>query len=471
MSASTLREPFSGADYFTDFSSVIQAHENGYGNNKVRIALIYFYLKDFLNTTISDAAMANMQRIFDNCKQNNLKILLRFAYWANNGDPSETLGDITTHMAQLKTFMQQNESMIYAVQAGFIGAWGEWHGTWLEGHRFEQNMVIRELLQNVPASRKILVRETAFKNNAIPAYEGSLTYNNGISYVATGFPALPADQVNRIGFHNDWFVLDQSLHPEWDYRYPDDDFFQVQREGPGTVVDGEMPISTDPNFTEIAYGDLGGWYAARRMRAHAHTTFNLLANYDRNINAWNNQLIYPSQFRNDNTLVTDDYFLDGSGNETGRIAFQYIRDHLGYRFQLRSAQIPAYVNVGTSAAIDLKIKNFGFSKLINYRQAYLVLIDANNNVREIATGVNAQDWYPVYTQNDGVFDLVINIPIDNSYSEGTYRVGLWLPDASSDLKYNPAYAIKLANAGVQWWTDPAGHYLINILTTMSVTNP
>jgi len=465
--ASNLTDAFSGADYSGDFTAALQGDETAYGSNKVRLVQLYFYLPEYINTPISSTAMANMQRIFDFCKLNHFKVLLRFALRVNNQSGIENLGNIDYCLGLLTPLMQQNESVIYAVQAGFLGLWGEWHDSGLDNFPNERALFLRQLLTAVPASRKIQVRETAYKNATLPAFSGLITYDNGAHYLNDSWSALPPDQANRIGFHDDWFVLDQGSNPEWDYKYPDPDFFQVQTEGPNTTVDGEVPPTSD--FSTVALGNNAGWYAARRMRAHGYTSFNIIGNWDININAWRNQLIYPSQFRADNTLVTDDYFLDNNGNETGRIAFQYIRDHLGYRFQLRSAQIPPSAAIGSTAQIDLKIKNFGFSKLVNSRQAYLVLIDANNNVREIPTGVNAQAWYPTYTQNDGVFDLVQNIPIDNSYATGTYRIGLWLPDPGNDLKYNPAYAIKLANAGVEWWTDPANKYMVNLLTTINIT--
>ncbi len=465
MFASNLKDPFNGPDYSGNFTSNLQADEVNYGANKVRLTHIYFYLTDYLHTTISASAFANMQRIFDFLKSNNFKVLLRFAYRVNDQSAYESLGDISTHLAQLQSFLARNESLLYVVQAGFVGLWGEWHNSGLDNFPNERNEVIRLLLQTIPASRKTQVRAPAIKNAALGAYSGYLTYDNGSTYTPVSYPALSQDQVNRIGFHDDWFVLDQGAHPEYDINWGTADFYQMQTEGPNTTVDGEMPATQD--FPMVADGNLGGWYAAQRMRMHGYTSFNLEANYDLNLNAWQTQVITPNQLRTDNTVVTDDYFVVSSGAEIGRIAFQYIRDHLGYRFQLRSAQIPASVLIGATAQFDLKIKNFGFSRLINYRPAYLVLIDANNNVREIPTGVNAQDWYP-NGQND-VFDIVVNLSIDNSYTPGTYRVGLWLPDASNDLRYNPAYSIKLANGTMQWWTDPGNRYLINILTTMDIT--
>jgi hypothetical protein len=469
MYASNLTQPFWQTSYSGNLSSYIDGDEANYGNNKVRLTLINFYLTEYLHTDISATALANMQQVFDQIKSRGHKVILRFIYRAFDHNEYEELGDISRHLAQLSGFLNQHEPLIHVVQAGFVGLWGEWHSTGLEGWPLEQKVVIRKLLAAVPASRKIQVRETAFKNNAAGAFSGFIhyTYNGGGNSGYESYPALTQEQLDRIGFHNDYFILETGTSQEvgWDFAWPHADFFQVQTEGSRTTVDGEMP---NDEYTRLPYGSLGGWYAGRRMRAHAYTSFNIMANYNRNLAAWQNQWVYPSQFRNDNTLVTDDYFVNQSGQETGRIAFQYIRDHLGYRFQLRSGEIPAVVAVNATATFKFRVKNFGFSKMINSRPVHLVLIDANNNVREIATGYNARDWYPTYSQYDGVHEMIQPVYIDNSYVPGHYRVGLWLPDASNDLKYNTAYSVKLANGNMEWWKDAANRYLVNIVGAFDI---
>ena len=51
---------------------------------------------------------------------------------------------------------------------------------------------------------------------------------------------------------------------------------------------------------------------------------------------------------------------------------------------------------------------------------------------------------------------------------GEYKLGLWIPDGSDRLKYNPRYAIRCANGNTTWWTSADGKYGVNILTTVEV---
>lgn len=463
--AGDLTNPYHGVNYSGDFTPYIMGEENNFGNNKIKVAQVYFYLTDYLQGNISSAAFANMQFIFDELRRAGIKVLLRFAYRYNDASPYETLSDVLGHLAQLKSFMAENEENIYAVQAGFLGLWGEWHTSRYDNSTGVKGRIIRGLMENIPANKRLQVREADHKSAAIPAWTGYIDYNANGNYVLTGYPQLSAAQSGRIGYHNDYFVLDQGPNAGWDYKWPDNDFYQVKNEGGYTTVDGEMPYDGqwEGTFNSIAYGSEGGWYAARRMRAHSYTSFSIVHNYNVNIAAWKTHLLYPYQFRNDNTLVTDDYFLNANGQETGRYAFEYVRDHLGYRLQLRTGTIPSKSAIGGNARVQFSIKNFGFSRMINSRPVYIVLIDQNNVVREYQTTLNAQDIYPTFGQNDGVYNVTRDIPIDNSFVPGVYRVGIWMPDASSELRYDPSFAVRLANGNMQWWTDPANKYLVNTL--------
>ena len=51
---------------------------------------------------------------------------------------------------------------------------------------------------------------------------------------------------------------------------------------------------------------------------------------------------------------------------------------------------------------------------------------------------------------------------------GEYRLGLWIPDGSERLKYNPRYALRCANGNTTWWVSEDGKYGVNVLTTVEV---
>ena len=95
----------------------------------VTVGQMYCYLTDFADRPLPAEKLALLQESFDLMRQNGVKALLRFAYEkdypANTNGP--TKDQILRHIGQLKEIVQKNADVIYVLQAGFIGAWGEWH--------------------------------------------------------------------------------------------------------------------------------------------------------------------------------------------------------------------------------------------------------------------------------------------------------------------------------------------------------
>lgn len=458
MKASDLLNPYHKINYASNMADLISKDENSY-HEKTKVTQLYFFLTDYLGTKIPDHAFRNMQVIFDEIKKSGYKVILLFAYRYDETCAYETYDDIKRHLIQLKPFLQKNESLIYAFQAGFLGLWGEWHHSGLDNSLFHRQVVIRDILQNIPANKKVQVRETIYKTNAAGFIRRNMS--SPLLYLP-----LSKEDYNRIGFQNAYFVLDQGPHADWDYRWPDKDYFMVEKEAISTVVDGEMPYDGNGiyDFNLLASGNQGGWQAAKRMRTHAHSSFSLVHNYKLNIAAWKKQLISPVQLLNDKIDVTDEYFLDNQEHQVSRTSYEYIRDHLGYRFQLKEATIPISVAPGDSASFSIQLKNFGFAPLINKRPVYLAVINEKNEVSEFLTSADALKWLP---SND---THVINytIRLDNSFTAGTYKVGIWMPDESNELRYDSRYAIRFANGNMEWWRDSNNKYLINIIGSLQV---
>ena len=59
-------------------------------------------------------------------------------------------------------------------------------------------------------------------------------------------------------------------------------------------------------------------------------------------------------------------------------------------------------------------------------------------------------------------------PLPRSVSAGTWKLGLYLPDARSKQHDDDArFAIRLANGDVPWWTA-GGRYSVNVIATVTV---
>ena len=101
--------------------------------------------------------VSTIRTYFQSMRDGGTKCILRFCY--SNGmnesdkpwdaDPALTL----THVAQVKPLIQEFADIIYVVQAGFIGSWGEWYYT--ENYdNASRKALLEALLEAVPDSRQ-----------------------------------------------------------------------------------------------------------------------------------------------------------------------------------------------------------------------------------------------------------------------------------------------------------------------------
>ncbi|MBH5329939.1 DUF4874 domain-containing protein [Eikenella sp. S3360] len=62
-------------------------------------------------------------------KMKNVNAILRFSYDYTAAGQDTNLAQVQRHIEQLRPILAKNRDNIYVWQAGFIGAWGEWHSS------------------------------------------------------------------------------------------------------------------------------------------------------------------------------------------------------------------------------------------------------------------------------------------------------------------------------------------------------
>ena len=131
-----------------------------------------FYLTNFMNGDISQAFLDKMQACFDALRDGGAKCILRFAYQSSEGskpwDPSQEI--VLRHVEQLKPLLIKNKDVIFVLQAGFVGVWGEWYYTqnFIMNPRSDADYIPRKnlidaLMAALPQERQIEVRTPQFK--------------------------------------------------------------------------------------------------------------------------------------------------------------------------------------------------------------------------------------------------------------------------------------------------------------------
>lgn len=439
-----------------------------YASDSVSLAQSYMYLTFLVGRPLTTPDFQIMQTYFDRLRQLGLKAVLRFAYekdFMGRSPIGPTLDEALGHLDQLKPFLEKNKPLILVVQAGVIGAWGEWHSSihGLENSDEVKRTILNKLLEVVPAEKQIQVRLPEFKN-LLKGHQG----------------------YNRLSFHDDFIVIKPD---KWDGEMHEGtaNFNQMVAESPYLLVDGELPwgfwsVGADPDSPSPGW-IIDGMATARRLFLQHYTSLSVIHNYkeqhpnrlfdnahapDYSMAIWKKHLITPDSLYTYHMPVSDHYFSTKAGKSVQRSVFDYIRDHLGYRLELQQLTMPAKWQIGRSHRLKLTLINRGFATVTSNHPVYFVLIDEHGRVTECPTAAQSIDWQP-HQPGDATYTPLLHtvsaeISLPGGLPSGTYRLGFWLPDASETLKYDSRYAIRCANGDTTWWLSADKTYGVNVLT-------
>ncbi|NOX67146.1 MAG: DUF4832 domain-containing protein [Chlorobi bacterium] len=446
-----------------------------YEADGITLLQAYCYLTDYYDKPISEEKLALLQRSLNRVREAGLKVLLRFVYEKSmKREQGPTIETILKHIDQLAPIIQHNKDIIYVLQAGFVGAWGEWHSSanYLEEDHFGLAAIIAKELEVLPKDRMIQLR-------VMPKYkrwvlEDPVINSSVILDSANAFTGVPAA---RLGFADDGFLANKSDGGTWTeppfYANPGNPEFDiVTKESPYMAVDGEL-------FWSDQGGKIDGLRAASRLRLHHFTSFSITHSYSGyegkrySIDRWMETPLAEEEVRNENLPISDGYFRNYEGKPVERTEFEYIRDHLGYRIELQNASFQNQVSSNESISVKVELINRGFATFINPRPVYFVLINTSGEfVLKQKTDADPQTWQPFNPGDLEYKPLTHSIKGNISLTEikgGEYMLGLWMPDADESIRLDSRYAVRTANRDTPWWTTADGKYGVNILGTVKVS--
>ena len=446
---------------YPDITSYLEEQSALYASDSVSLVQTYFYLTGAVGRELTDEDFQAMSVFLDKLRQLGKKAVLRFAYetqFAGRADVGPTLEDIIRHTQQLKPFLAANKDVIQVVQAGMIGAWGEWHSSFhgLEKSDETKRAILEHICQMAPEGRFVQVRVPAYKNLLDSA----------------------SQDYKRVSFHDDFIIIKPHV---WDGGMSEGTpaYQQIVRESPWLPVDGELPWGTwsmneDPDNPEAGWL-IDGPQTARRLFLQHYTSLSAIHNYKEkdtkdkySMQYWKETPITEAFLQENKMPVSDGYFTNHDGSRVERNVFDYIRDHLGYRIELQEINAPETLVANGKNPVEISLVNRGFSTLFNEHPVYLVLIDSDGQVvQQVLTDACVNDWQPYRPGDEACTPLVHTIKADLSLSaglpEGVYRLGLWIPDGSERLRHDARFAIRCANGDVEWWVSPDKKYGVNIL--------
>jgi hypothetical protein len=366
----------------------------------VSLILRIVYLDGFKDKPISAEQLTIIRADLAQVREAGLKCILRFAYTDAIDGTDAPLEVVLQHIDQLTPVFQENEDVIAFVQAGFIGAWGEWHSSSNGLATTEsQREVVEKLITALPPAIMIQVRTPRYKQQIFNTTE-AITLAQ--AYASSG--------AGRVGHHNDCFLSGGDNYGTYGNIALEKEY--ISKEALYVPTGGETCPPTggyDPTCDE----------SRNEMKLLKWTYLNLDW-YPATISAWK-----------------------ASG------CFNEFHTYLGYRLALTKATYPAMATVGSSIDLKLSITNKGYAPLYHAKSIFLSL-------KNKATG----EYVDVPLQFDiRTVKPVATIDINESVSlagvgAGRYDLFLKIADKATSLQDRTEYSVRLANKDA--WIEENG---------------
>lgn len=367
------------------------------------LAFSFVRLDDYRLSALPDAFLNTLNNGLAEARAAGIKVILRFAYNKTATGDDTILEVVLSHIEQLRPLLENNADVIATVQAGFIGAWGEWHSSTNGLDTLAaRSAILTALLGALPESRRVELRTPMFKEAILPG---------GPLLLPEAFSNSPRA---RVGHHNDCFLASNSDYGT--YAAP--------------ITQWKTYIAQDSKYVSMG-GETCAVFSPRsdctialeELAAHHWTYLNWLYN-QQVYNRWQEQ----------------------------GCLFE-VKRRLGYRFVARSLEYSTPITQ-TSLKATITLDNVGFASPINRRPVYAVLSNSSDEY-VFSSPIDARTWLPGQAITVDLDLPMMEIP------KGAYQLSLWLPDDAVNLRSDPRNAIRFANEGT--WDESSGRNALAII--------
>lgn len=387
---------YKATDIFSASSPLSSSSAKSIRTSGMTLAYLGFYLTDFMKGDISKAYLDMVQQSMDNLRKAGIKGIIRFAYKDYHKDKEEMdpeVDIVLRHVEQLKPVLQNNEDVIFVLQAGFVGSWGEWYYTSHFGYQpssdadYEPRKRLTEaLLDAVPASREIQLRTPQFKMRM---------YGLTLKDTLTAATAHDGSTNSRLAGHNDCFGAAEDDWGTFDNETNDRKFWKADSRY--FIMGGETCNVSDYCTCTASLKDMVDYH-------------------------W--------------TFLNSGYHGDVLSRWKKSGCMDEITDRLGYRLVLEEASYYKDAKAGEDFHIRLKLTNKGFAAPMNPRNAEIVFVAASGTQSRFPLGSDPRTWHAGTHEIETSFTLPL--------AQGTVYLALEDPL----LANNPSYSIALANNNV-----------------------
>ncbi len=358
---------------------------------------------------------------FENCRKGGSCFALRFRYDENGKtDPEpKTFEQVLRHISQIKEngILEDYKDILMFVESGFVGAWGEQHSGKYTSPEYKAKL-LEAMLDCVPAPIPVTVRTP----DIFARYVG-INRNELADYVCE-----EGSNAARVGLYNDG------------YMGSDSDL--------GTYANRETETTWLGKQTLNSY--FGGEFSGAIDFAKQYDTYlpeNCIPEMYKTHLSYINGNIF--QLYKDYTF-SKKYDVEGYDNSAyyGQSVYQFIRDHLGYRFVLKESTLSSEAEQGGTLDLSFSLVNNGFANPVK-EQTCEVLLEKDGNFVAAEVELDPTEWYSGKTVTA---NLQLKLP--GNLETGRWNVYFKSYVGKQDMSIYSCRSVRFANKGV--WNATLG---------------
>lgn len=332
---------------------------------------------------------AALRATFENCRNNGSTVAVRFRYDENGKDNPEpkTFEQVLKHISQIKDsrVLEDYKDILMFVESGFVGKWGEQHGGKYTSVEYKARL-LEAMLDCVPSPVPVTVRTP----DIFAKYVG-IARNKLAEYAAA-----EGSDASRVGLYNDGYMgsntdlgtyADRAIETEWLGKQTLTSYFGGEFSGNidyAKKYDNYLPENCIPEMYKTHLSYING------------NIFQLYKDYK----------------------FDKKYDVDGYDNSAyyGQSVFQFIRDHLGYRFVLEESNLPKSCAKGGDLGFSFTVTNKGFANPVK-QQKCEILLEKDGEFVTAEVEVDPTKWYSGKT-----LKTELNLKLPALMEEGRWNV-------------------------------------------------
>ncbi|MDR0930220.1 MAG: DUF4832 domain-containing protein [Clostridiales bacterium] len=361
--------------------------------DNLTLSLLIITLDQSLNNALNNDSIEALNDILEVHRKHGFRTIIRFRYGRGEGTEPGNFSTMLEHIEQVGPTLKNYDDVISVYQAGYIGAYGEWHTSKYNDVTYE-NQILDAMFENSSPLTEIAVREPKDYRNYL------LHVNNN------------EEVIKRFGQYNDAFLSTASDMGTYDNREEDIEYmspFTVN-----TFFGGEAVYSSE------TYSNLTNVNKEMRLlhTNYLNTTHDLAM-----LEYWKGQTV---------TEEIDEVFANHNG-------FDYIFNRLGYRFVLKESRLTDTVKQGDALHLSFSVENTGFGNPLGINNTYL-LLEKDGMYYRMPLNINPEE---IKCGSTKTYNLVARIPFDLNPSE--WNVYIQMSSNESAIDDPDIKFVKFAN--------------------------